>query len=145
MKYKPWVFLLVLMVTIINICTDHIVLENCNYNRTAISYYIFTSIFSMEFFIALTSFYPLFITIVLLWIDDRKIEMKIFLLFLGFVGLLNTSLLWVLMNLHLDCIIHPTVTYYSILMLGSVTALTCMILPWLRYRNGRNSNKLFNR
>ncbi len=129
-KYKIWILSSVFILTTINIGGDYIVSENCSEKINNMSYFIFNNIFSPEFYVALTTFYPLIMTFVLLWVNFKQIEIKLLFLFLGLVGLLNTCLLWVVMHLHLDCIVHYTFVYYSILIVEFTVAFLCISLPW---------------
>jgi hypothetical protein len=122
-KTKKIIFLiLVSLILILNTISNHIQLDS-NSERTSLKYYIKSGI-TPEFLIAITSYYPVLICILIFF----KIPPALYLI-LGILGLGFTILLWILMHLHFDVnIVSFNFAYYTILGMEFIFSVFCFTI-----------------
>jgi len=130
MVKKLFIVHVVGFVVVLNILLPHVQLEKGSNLRTSFFYYLFYGPISPETLIALTAFYPVFVSIIVLFFNNLIVQNfgRLILFFLGVLGLLSTVLLWVLMHLHLDVRIESfCFSYYSTLTLQVFFSLVCVL------------------
>lgn len=146
MKILYWKLIILLAVCamiIMNALNSHVILDSDS-KRITLYYYIISSrSHAPEFFISLTTFYPLIVVYVILFMKKDKFLSSV----LALMGVFFTFLLWTLMRLHVDVtIISVTLTYYLILGLELFSSIACIIWGYtdrkkrlLLEKNGKES------